>query len=152
MENSSLYKTGIKKVTGTEVTELMDVLAIEEPLEIQVGYRDTDLDVTKSVSVTMRTPGHDNELAAGFLFTEGILLRNSQLAGITTDSTDGNKIKVQLAEGERPLLKSAERNFYTTSSCGVCGKSSIDAIKTVSQFAKTPDELRLRPELLHALP
>lgn len=152
MENSSLYKTDIKKVTGTQVAELVDILAIEEPLEIQVSYRDKGLEVTKSVSVTMRTPGQDKELAAGFLFTEGILLRNSQLAGITAEGTDGNKIRVQLAEGEMPLLKSAERNFYTTSSCGVCGKSSIDAIKTVSQFTVQPDRLRIRPELLHALP
>lgn len=152
MENSSLHKIAIKKITGTQVAELIDTLAIEEPLEIQVSYWEKDMETLKSVSVTMRTPGHDHELAAGFLFTEGILLRNNQVLDIAVDRIDPNKVKVQWAGGEIPLLKGAERNFYTTSSCGVCGKSSIDAIKTVSRFGKEPDQLRLRPELLHALP
>src|SRR5690606_24274323 len=86
----------------------------------------------KSISVTMRTPGNDIDLALGFLFTEGLIKNFHQIK--RAFSFGENVVVVQLNEGEAIALDNSERNFYTTSSCGVCGKSSIEAIQTISQF------------------
>lgn len=151
MEIASIARKAIQKVRESQVEETSDELAIEEPLEIQLRYEGGGKPVHKVVSVTMRTPGHDEELALGFLFTEGILLDVAQVAG-TTLAGGGNQVVVQLQKQVMPVLQQAERNFYTTSSCGVCGKSSIDAIRTVSPFASQEDELLLKPALLYSLP
>jgi FdhD protein len=87
---------------------------------------------TKNIAVTMRTPGHDRELAAGFLFTENIITTPEQINSIQQD--DVNNILITLNENTLPLLHNSERNFYTTSSCGVCGKTSINAVKTTAAF------------------
>ena len=129
-----------------------DYLAVEEPLEVRVNG--------KALSVTMRTPGNDVELAAGFLVSEGVIHRAEQFstarycAGAAGD--DGlntyNVLDVSLAPGVAPPDPSIERNFYTTSSCGVCGKASIDSVATVSQYEVREDPLRLDPELLAGFP
>lgn len=112
-----------------------DLLAIEEPLEISLAESGRP---AQKVSITMRTPGNDAELALGFLFTEGIISRISQIAAVKHTSTlpgvESNTLEVTLAEGNQIPSEKLNRNFYTTSSCGVCGKASIDAIKTVSPF------------------
>ncbi len=92
----------------------------------------------------MRTPGHDAELACGFLFTEGIIKCAEDIADvehsfITCAESKENTILVSLPEGVTPHLQNSERNFYTTSSCGVCGKGSINAIRTVSAFKQQKD-------------
>jgi FdhD protein len=97
-----------------------DLLAVEEPIQILVGHR--------NLSITMRTPGNDAELAAGFLFTEGLVDRATDIAGFECGE---NNVNVTLAEGHCIDLDGAGRNFYMTSSCGVCGKSSIDALENV---------------------
>ena len=127
--------------------ELPDDLAAEEPLEIRLGGQ--------VVAVTMRTPGHDAELAAGFLVTEGIV-RADDLAGVRecrSDEGDGGVADVQLRPGTS-ATGGWQRNFYATSSCGVCGKASIEAVRvaagavadgpTVSQtvLEALPDRLR----------
>jgi FdhD protein len=111
----------------------------------------------QNISVTMRTPGHDAELASGFLFTEGIVREQEEIAEvdhcfIACAENKENVIQVSLKEGVMPHLQNTERNFYTTSSCGVCGKGSINAIRTVSNFTQTTDDLKIDSELLYQLP
>jgi FdhD protein len=112
----------------------------------------------QNISVTMRTPGNDAELAAGFLFTEGIIKCSEAITGIehcfiACAENKENVIAVKLAEGIMPNLRNTERNFYTTSSCGVCGKGSIEAIRTVSAFTQQKeDQFTINAELLYLLP
>jgi FdhD protein len=112
---------------------LTDRVAVEEPLEIQVVSAAAA--AAKSVSITMRTPGSDAELALGFLFTEGILSSADQVVGVdtvgqpVTESGEQNTVRITVAADADISLDRLERHFYTTSSCGVCGKASLDALK-----------------------
>lgn len=142
----SITIKNIQSFTPKGITEREDQLAIEEPLEIRLSYVSGEKTVRKSISVTMRTPGADEELAVGFLFTEGIIRHQSQVRSITIP--DDNIVVVHLDDNAVPLLPETERNFYTTSSCGVCGKSSIDAITTVSQYTGNDKAIRATSSLL----
>ena len=117
--------------------ERVDTLVAEEPLEMRVGG--------VQIAVTMRTPGDDFDLVAGFAWTEGIVADPGQLAalrycaGADADGRNSyNVIDLALAEGAPPLTASVRRNFYTTSSCGVCGKASIDASAFVRRSICSP--------------
>lgn len=128
-----------------------DVLAVEEPLEIRVGGT--------ALAITMRTPGHDFDLAAGFLVSEGVISRGEQFAtarycaGATVDGENSyNVLDVSLAAGVPAPDPSLERNFFTTSSCGLCGKASIDAVRTLSSYVVADDPLRLDAALLATFP
>lgn len=132
--------------------DVTDQVAVEEPLEIQLQYGPAGGRVSQAVSVTMRTPGHDAELGAGFLFTEGIIASRAQIESADESRAGENVLLVSLHEHALPVLQHASRNFYTTSSCGVCGKSSIDAITTVSAWMQQPDTVTVSPEVLHSLP
>lgn len=134
-----------------------DALAIEEPLEIRLEFGPEGNRSVQNVSVTMRTPGSDTELAAGFLFTEGIVKEPKDIANIdhcfiACAENKENVIQVSLKAGVVPHLQNTERNFYTTSSCGVCGKGSINAIRTVSAFTSQTNELTIDSSLLFQLP
>jgi FdhD protein len=118
----------IKKYKANVISNEEDYLAVEEPLEISLKYQDAQSTINKPISVTMRTPGNDPELAIGFLFTEGIIQNIQAVKAATPNIFDPNKICVELHEGYAPSIQHLDRNFYTTSSCGICGKSSIDAI------------------------
>jgi FdhD protein len=125
-----------------------DYLAAEEPLEIRVGC--------EPLSVTMRTPGHDRELAAGFLFTEGLIQRREQIVKLEAaqlqDGTNrGNVIEAELAPDAAPDFVKMRRHFFAASSCGICGKASIDAIRSRLLAAPNPD-FRLDAELLVHMP
>jgi FdhD protein len=144
-----------RKVTritvGTSSTLREDVLAAEEPLEIRVGGR--------PLVITMRTPGHDFDLAAGFLVSEGVIARSDEFstvrycAGATADRLNTyNVLDVILAPGVAPPDPSLERSFYTTSSCGICGKASIDAVRTQSSFDVSGDPVEVTAEFLTSLP
>jgi FdhD protein len=109
----------IHRVEAGAAASAQDLVAVEEPLQIRLDARD--------IAITMRTPGHDRELAAGFLYTEGLLQQASQISGITADEKGG--VNVQVADGLQIDLERLARNFYVTSSCGVCGKASIDALR-----------------------
>ena len=98
----------------------------------------------------MRTPGNDEELATGFLFTEGIIKEPTAVHSAIIP--EENKVLVQLSENAVPALQQADRNFYTTSSCGVCGKTSIDAIKTVSAFSEAKTAITVNASHLYSLP
>ncbi|WP_329112839.1 formate dehydrogenase accessory sulfurtransferase FdhD [Streptomyces sp. NBC_01353] len=128
-----------------------DTLAAEEPMEIRVGGR--------PLTVTMRTPGDDFDLAAGFLVSEGVVHAADEVAGIrycAGATADGgntyNVVDVVLAPGVAAPDASLERNFYTTSSCGLCGKASLDAVRTTAAWSVAEDPLRIGPEVMTALP
>lgn len=135
-----------------------DMLAAEEPLEIRLEYSEAGHRQIQNVSVTMRTPGNDAELAIGFLFTEGIIKSSSDVANashcfIACAENKENVIQVNLKPGIVPNLRNSERNFYTTSSCGVCGKGSINAIRTVSEHSIAVDNINsVNAETLIRLP
>ncbi len=123
----------IVRVQDDSAEAIPDWLAIEEPLEIRLAFQGR----VQNQAVTMRTPGNDEELALGFLFTEGIISGVADLLTadpffFTCSENRQNTVVVALKEGIEPNLRQAEGNFYTTSSCGVCGKASIEAIRTVS--------------------
>ena len=137
--------------TDATVSRREDLLAVEEPLEIRVGGT--------SLSITMRTPGHDFDLAAGFLISEGVVAHASDIAAIrycagVTDEGENtfNVLDVTLAAGVAAPDPSLERNFYMTSSCGLCGKASIDAVRTASHHPVAPDELVIDANLLATFP
>ncbi|MDB5000945.1 MAG: sulfurtransferase FdhD [Mucilaginibacter sp.] len=143
IKESPIKGVPVTKINGNQSLATMDKLAIEEPLEIRLAFGAGLTRTVKNISVTMRTPGSDAELATGFLFTEGIIKDKNELASvnhcfIACAENKENVIQVELAEDATPELKNTDRNFYTTSSCGVCGKGSIAAIKTVSSFQ--PDQ------------
>lgn len=117
----------ILKVKDNSSLVVEDTAAIEEPLEITIINEVEQ----KVISITMRTPGNDEELAAGFLFTEGIIKNDNSIKSF---SKGLNTISVHINAGTEINLKSSDRNFYMTSSCGVCGKSSIDSVRTNSQY------------------
>ena len=126
----------------------LDVLAVEEPLEVRLAWRERDVLQERPVAVTMRTPGSDRELAVGFLFGEGILGRPEDVVSCTLSR---GAVRVELGTGATFDLSSLDRNFYVSSSCGVCGKASIDAIRVRRAFATRPG-LRLDPAMVHAMP
>lgn len=121
--------THITRIEGTTATDADDVLAIEEPLEIRVNDR--------PVSVTLRTPGDDFDLAAGFLFTESILHSAEDIESIRHWGSP-NVVRVGTRDGVPLDLQRLQRNFYSTSSCGVCGKVSIDALRVETTALDSP--------------
>ncbi len=139
LSNQSVKQIEIIKVRENSGFPYTDDISVEEPLEIRVSYGAESKKESKNISVTMRTPGNDAELAGGFLFTEGIISGREQIKSIYSPQAEcsrnsENVVIVELAEGFVPELMKADRNFYTTSSCGVCGKGSIESIRTVSTF------------------
>lgn len=144
--NKKIKDVKVKKIDILECYDVQDALAVEEPLEIKLQTGND----AKSIAVTMRTPGNDLELAIGFLFTEGIIKENTQIVNHQIEE-DSNTIVLTLKQGEQPFLKNADRNFYATSSCGVCGKASIDAIRVSSSFSIHDDHAYVNGETLLGL-
>src|SRR5256885_2760599 len=136
-------RTRIVRVRDGVRSEVPDLLAAEEPLEIRLGG--------EQVAVTMRTPGHDTELAVGFLIGEGIVTP-VQIAGVLecrSEEGDGGVADVKLRPGEQPS-GGWQRNFYATSSCGVCGKASIEAVRVAA--GPVPDGPVVDRGVLEGLP
>jgi FdhD protein len=162
---SSTQAASVQRIVhGGVIDDSPDLLAVEEPLEIRIGFPEGK---HRAVSITMRTPGGDGELAAGFLFTEGLIknpadIRQIRHCGLKIGKATGaidraaalnsNTIRVDLADGVRFDLKGLERNFYTTSSCGVCGKSSIDALKSGAGKLADLDYPKIDGALIRTLP
>lgn len=130
----------IRKVDPASTSAEQDLVAVEEPLQIRLGDRD--------FAITMRTPGQDRELAAGFLFTEGVITSLDQISAITPD--DRGAVTVELAPGVE--VDFAARNFYVTSSCGVCGKASIDGLKAAHCASPPRGVPQIQSSLIPALP
>lgn len=142
----------IRRVQGTVVSRVSDQLAVEEPLEIRLEYGAATARVKKSISITMRTPGSDFELAVGFLFTEGIVREASEVEEVGFCGPSGNVVRVALRTDVEVDLKRLERHFYTSSSCGVCGKSSIEALRVQNRQVATGREMSVPSSLIHELP
>ena len=167
----SVRPAEILRVKRGETTILQDAVAAEEPLEIQLVYGAATDRKIKSISITMRTPGNDDELAAGFLMTEGVVRDATHIASIGTPSaaktappnrTDGRQvalptglrsqvIRVELSPEVEVSMSTLERNFYTTSSCGVCGKASLLALRTLCPLPQH-DNFMIRSDILSTLP
>lgn len=160
MRPSSVAAVQILKITSpgsdknaftSDPTE--DLLAVEEPLEIGILFGDEGNRQTKNISVTMCTPGNDEDLAAGFLFTEGIIRQKGDILRCSSNRGAGNnKVTVELKPGILFDPKKIERHFYTSSSCGVCGKSSIEAVRTVFTSGCEEDEIKINAAVVTRLP
>ena len=139
--NRSILTAPIQKVEGDSSVSFQDLLAVEEPLEIRLG--------DKTISLTMRTPGHDPELAVGFLFTEGIIQGPHQIRDIQASK---NSITVLLNPDVEIDFERLQRNFYTTSSCGVCGKASIEALRIQGCPVLPRSLAAVEASVIHQLP
>ena len=168
--NGPMSQTSVEKVIGQASRRVLDQLAIEEPLEIQLSYGPSNARQTKSISITMRTPGDDFGLAAGFLMTEGVVqsacdieqiayakhpVSESAQFPLILDASGPNSkhniVRADLATHVTVSMASLQRNFYTTSSCGICGKASLLALRTVSP-PRTANNFRVDAQMLHTLP
>jgi FdhD protein len=165
--SQAFSRTAVRRVNGGPADEQFDdLLAVEEPLEIRLGFREEGKPTHRAISITMRTPGDDAELAAGFLFTEGILRSPNEILQVRhcglkiragkgaierASALNSNTIRVDLRDDIEVDLKRLERHFYTSSSCGVCGKSSIKAVGT--GVAKLPETgFIVSRDVIHQLP
>ena len=134
-----------------------DILVVEEPMEIRLSIPTKEGEVAKSLAVTMRTPGNDFELAAGFLFTEGIIAGGrdiEQLSYCVDGKADQefNVITAALRSGVEVDMKRLARHFYATSSCGVCGKASLDAVRVLVREPLPVGRPTVSPEVVMTLP
>jgi FdhD protein len=128
----------IDRYKNEQITHCEDFVSVEAPLQIEVNG--------KPVSITMRTPGDDAALALGFIFTEGLIIDYNAISNII--QKDENTVDIILEEGQQLDLKSLERNFYASSSCGVCGKSSVDAIITKTNYPISNNETVIHHDML----
>lgn len=162
MDTKGLFSWPIRKLRGETWQSCHDELSREEPLEIELEAETAAGPFSKPVAITMRTPGHDRELALGFLIGEGLIRSLDQLEAVYghgprfSDAGWQNKVKVKLKPGQTVTLDGMERNFYMTSSCGVCGKTSLDALLALpfpplpsptwqidaARMTRLPDKLR----------
>ena len=153
---SEKYETEIRRVSENEFSAVeTDSLAVEEPLEIRLGFKENGKTKHQAISITMRTPENDYELAAGFLFTEGILQSKKQIENIKHCGkfpNNRNTVRLDLTPETSIDFKKLERNFYTTSSCGVCGKSSIEALTTGAKRIERADYPKFSAATIHELP
>lgn len=141
----------VVRIRGDNRVERPDTLVVEEPMELRVGG--------SALAITMRTPGHDIELAHGFLLTEGVISSRADIAaarycdGVDDDGANTyNVLDLTLADGVAPPDPGVERNFYTTSSCGVCGKGSLDAVRLRTVHSPAQDDTVVTTATLSSLP
>lgn len=157
MTKFELIPSEIIKVKNGKITFENDMLSVEEPLEIKISYLKDGQYVEKDLSITMRTPGHDQNLVYGFLFTEGIIHEATDVLEYVVNqeitSKTGllaNQVICKLASELKFNFDSIERHFYTTSSCGVCGKASIDAVKIACPIIVPQNKWIISHQLLYA--
>jgi FdhD protein len=154
----SVVQLPVHRISGVIDRPDLDALAVEEPLEIRLAYHQDGAIQQKSISITMRTPGHDFELAAGFLLTEGIIHSREELAGVRHCGPPvgplrlRNVVRVELRPEVVVDLERLQRHFYTSSSCGVCGKTSIAALEVPDARLLVEEGPTLAAEILHRLP
>ncbi len=163
-DSEDARKHGVRRVEIRRVTDAIgaaptaDVVAAEEPLGVRLGYSRPDGSrAEEDVSITMRTPGHDADLAVGFLFTEGIIHSHAEVQGVVPRGerdANGlfNSVRVDLAPGVKVDFKRLERHFYTSSSCGVCGKASLDSVAVQGRFDLHAAPFRIDAAALGRLP
>ena len=149
---NSKYK--ITKFTKDKLENIEDLISIEEPLEISLKFKDKEKWITKSLSITMRTPGHDKDLVRGFLFNEQIIQNINDIENIESFGNKvgqyniQNKILVTLNNSQNVNISKIKRDFLTNSSCGVCGKSSLDALEIIKKDKTPKSNPRLSKEII----
>jgi FdhD protein len=149
VSSTGITRLPVQKIADDTLLQTNDPVAIEEPLEIRIQYGPGGRRQEKSLSVTMRTPGNDEELAIGWLYTEGIVTQNSlKITTITTENT----ITLLLPEGCLPDLTRSQRHSYTSSSCGVCGKTSLDSLQAHIPKSSENTDFSIPAALLYTLP
>jgi FdhD protein len=147
----SISPTEVHRLEGQKLSLQPDFVAVEEPLEIQLLVGDST--AAQPISVTMRTPGNDESLALGFLFTEGIIKHGSDVQSIhVAEDPSGNALTVQLKSHVTVDLAKLERHFYTTSSCGVCGKASLEAVQQQCNIELPKTQWKVPSQVLYSLP
>ena len=158
MSHGTEVPTPVLRVDGERSAHHDDVVAAEEPLEIRLAFGLHGKRSERALSVTMRTPGADLELAAGFLVNEGLVGDKQEIPGIhhcgpaiRADGTS-NVVRIELPDGHVPEMARLERHFYTSSSCGVCGKTSLAAVRSTRRFALPRGSPKLTPSIVHGLP
>ena len=156
--HKSTREVAMARIENGQAQARTDTLACEEPLEIKLAYGARGQRQSRSLAVTMRTPGQDEELAAGFLFTEGIIGKAADIKAMRhvgdalAEEARENILLVELSE-ELPVdFDKLNRHFYTSSSCGVCGKASIDMVRSVSCYFPRRDYPTIQASTLQALP
>jgi FdhD protein len=152
----SLRQVQIRRIADS-AHDTADVVATEEPLEIRLGFRSNGQRAERSISVTMRTPGNDDELAIGFLFTEGIVASREDIelvrpCGPPAENGLINVVRVELADRVDVDFERLERHFYTSSSCGVCGKASLEAVAVQGRFDIAALDFAVGRDVLETLP
>jgi FdhD protein len=154
MSDAPSRRVPVRRMAGDRPGDDLDEVAVEEPLEIRVGFPEAGVEAS-SLVLTMRTPGNDAELACGFLFTEGLVDAAADVLGIAVPDDvagAGNVVVVSVSAARRSRFDKAARNFYTNSSCGICGKASLEALRARARLELQGDRLRLAPATLLALP
>ena len=148
----------INRVSGNQNRTESDVVAVEEPLEIQLSSPTAEGSAAKSISITMRTPGDDDVLALGFLLTEGVIDSPEQVLSVAhqgepdPDTGLQNIVRVELRPDVTVDLGKLERHFYTTSSCGVCGKTSLEALRVAGQSSLAGCTEKFARDLIVSMP
>jgi len=143
----------IIRYNNGKTLSVSDLVSVEEPLGIRLKFHDGSNVISKDISITMRTPGNDSELALGFLFTEGIIRNADDVSQITqTETPENTWVDIALHEGRTVDLNKLERHFYTTSSCGVCGKSSIEAVQKACTVIVPQKKWSISQYILRSLP
>ncbi len=151
-EQSLVRRFSIKRISNNHSERVLDTVAVEEPLEIRVSYWFKDSRISESVAVTMRTPGHDRELAAGFLLSEGVIRGRDEIIAVRPlGSEPSNEVLVELAKDVDFEIWRLSRSSFVNSSCGVCGKRSREAIAT-QRPALAEADFRIDAALIENLP
>ncbi len=145
-----IKKTIIKRIDTEGGFSIEDALTVEEPLEISIAYGSAVSRIRKTVAVTMRTPDNDFELSLGFLFTEGVIFNKKEILNVRF--LEENRVLVDLDEKVNFDFEKLNRNFYTTSSCGVCGKASLEAISKTMCFILEKGSPTVSKDILLGLP
>lgn len=169
----AITRLPVQEINAGHLKKTQDMVAVEEPLEIRLIFGPKERRIEQSISITMRTPGQDGELAAGFLFTEGIIPGKPAILSIEHEQRQeqrqeqrmapeqniapdnlipDNIIRISLDEHIPLDLTRLQRHFYTSSSCGVCGKSSIDALRTVCPATRQEKDWQISAGLIYSLP
>lgn len=144
MAGVSVTHTHITRIENGMAEQNEDLLAVEEPLEIRIGHGPQHKREEFPLAVTMRTPGHDEELVQGFLISEGIIENAGEVISVRpchSGDHPGNIMKVELSYDKSIDTSALTRNFYASSSCGVCGKATIEAIYSKIKARSTPPQL-----------
>ena len=149
---NSKYK--VVKFKNGKFANIDDLISIEEPLEVSIKYKDQDKWITSSLSVTMRTPGNDEDLVRGFLFNEQIIQNINEIENIEGIGKKfgqynfHNKILITLNNSKNINISKIKRDFLTNSSCGVCGKSSLDALEIIKKEKTSNTNPKLTREII----